>query len=306
MNYYIIAMTSFIGVCTIIFPEYLFHIFLGYRGRETFENFSLIQDFLTRVYSFILLMCKSLVIVPILIIIILTLTFLHIKQRRSGLLKGDNLLYSIKEIYNSIIKDEKNVLFSIVFYSTIISFLIITKISNLSQDRYDRYISFLFPIISMITFFISYIIVFAFIKDKVKSLKMLTLITSICTVISYFSGSVNYLFMEKTDYLDVLSEYTDSDAYCVATKINDMTIAIPLISQHKKSCYVSNADEILNNRSENGKEESIVVYFPNWKNLKIAELDTLNNLVESNEFSTYTQLVTREKSGLATSIYILE
>jgi hypothetical protein len=112
--------------------------------------------------------------------------------------------------------------------------------------------------------------------------------------------------MEKTDYLDVLSEYTDSDAYCVATKINDMTIAIPLISQHKKSCYVSNADEILNNRSENGKEESIVVYFPNWKNLKIAELDTLNNLVESNEFSTYTQLVTREKSGLATSIYILE
>jgi hypothetical protein len=128
-----------------------------------------------------------------------------------------------------------------------------------------------------------------------------------CTVISDFNGSVDYLYQHKANDLNnTISNYIGYEAYCVSTKRVNITIAMPLLSQHLKSCYVSNSEDILAMISENGKEEPLIVYFPHWDEEVETDTEILDVVVEMSEYNTYEQLVEKEESGLSTNIYLLK
>lgn len=300
---YILVMIICILVSIVIFPKCLDQIFTG-MGSKIISNFSIIRDSMIKFIIFILLLCNSLVIVPILFSILIIISIMNYRNRKIIYLHKLNIFKIIKNYINSNLSNENKYLYAIVFYATLFTFLVIVKISPYYTDRY---ISYLYPNISMISVIISYICILNLVNGNRKVILFLVAIIIICTLISY-NGEVNYIYNVKQDNLDViLSRYICYDAYCIATTTANMTIAVPLLTQHKRSCYVSSSEDILNMMTESGKKnDTIVLYFPDWNEQYNIDIEILNNLVESSEFSSYKKIFDRETSGLSTNVYVLE
>lgn len=305
MFLYAFAMIGCIGICIIIFPECISHILSGQRGIEAISNFSMFGDLLIRLIAFILLLSYSLLFVPMLSLFILVTKI--ITKKKSKLINQSyewKLSKIITNYFNNNLSDEKLAMFKIIFYSTIATFLVVVKISPYFQERY---IAYLLPNVTIAIILSSYMVILNFIKDKRKVFVILTVVICVCTLVSYINGFVKYLYKCKADNLDIqMSNYFDCDSYCVATTTGNMTIAIPLLSQQKKSCYVSNEDDILKMMSKGGRNEKIVICFPHWDEEDIKEIQTLNIIIEKSEYSSYKQLSDKENSGISTNIYVIE
>jgi len=192
---YCIAIILSVIISISVFPESLNHIFDGYRGVEAIRNFSIIKDFISRIIIFLLLLSYSLVILPITLIIILVTKlfyFLYNKNQNKYILYKTTL-----SNYNNL-SNEKRVFLKIIAFSTLLSFLIIVKISPYYVERYFAY---LLPNFSLLSIYVAYIVLAGFFNDRGKVLKFLTVLIIIGTVVSYISGGVKYLYSNKRNDL---------------------------------------------------------------------------------------------------------
>jgi hypothetical protein len=307
MLIYIVAMIGCVIISIIIFPECLNHILLGHIGNNVMGNFVIIEDFLRRFGIFIKLLCKSLIMLPISLSAIVITILYYIKNYKKVLNGKKFELYEMKAKYFSdkLAAYEKMVMFDILIYSTFVTFLVIVKIALFYEGRY---IAFILPNISIITLFAVYIVMYNIFKNSNKIIfSLLTVIIFFITVASNFRGNVDYLYQNKAnDLYNSVSNYQDYDAYCLATKRVDITIAMPLLSQHLKSCYVSNSKDILTKISEDSKTEPIIIYFPHWDEGIELDKEILDDIVDRSEYNTYEQISSKRENGLSTNIFILK
>ena len=299
--FYGVAMIVSIVLGVGLFPESLNHIFDGYRGVEAIRNFSIMKDFISRTTIFLLLLSNSFAILPIILIIIFATKLFYFINNKN---QNKNILYKTTLSNYNNLSNEKRVFLKIIAFSTFLSFLIIAKISPYYEERYFAY---LLPNISILSIHVAYIVLADFFNDSRKVLNFLTLLIIIGTVVSHISGGVNYLYSNKGNDLDtMMSKYYNYNAYCVANTGVNMTIPIPLLMKHYKSCYTSNKEDTIKKIIENENGEAIVLYFPDWDKIQDSNSKDLEYIIDHSLYDSYEQLVSNENSGACTNIYLLK
>ena len=104
----------------------------------------------------------------------------------------------------------------------------------------------------------------------------------------------------------MMSKYYNYNAYCVANTGVNMTIPIPLLMKHYKSCYTSNKEDTIKKIIENENGEAIVLYFPDWDKIQDSNSKDLEYIIDHSLYDSYEQLVSNENSGACTNIYLLK
>ncbi|MEQ8235795.1 MAG: hypothetical protein ABRQ23_03345 [Syntrophomonadaceae bacterium] len=307
---YLIAISASITMSIVLFPVWISKISGGdFIGSNASSNLSMITEYLIRILIFIWFLMNGLFGGPVMFLLLLfALLILLISNKR----KVSNCEWNILDMvdgYFQKLSNHNKYYFAAVFYATILTFLVMTKMSPY-LDAY-RYITLLYPNIIIITIFGGYLIIQIFIRNMKQAHKILFAAVLACALISYGIGCVDYLFKEKEDDLEIkISQYYKCDAYCVAQNTHNMTIAIPLLSRHQRSCYIScdkTAVDLMKMRTGDGKEkEPIVLYFPRWVKEGEPDIEVLNSILAKDGYSIFTELATKEESGLKTTVYVLE
>ena len=146
---YLLGMIVFISFSIVLFPELLLHIFFEDMGTNVISNFSTIYDFLIRIWRFVLLLGKSMIIFPLALLILLTINPYYCMNKESF----DNRRSLNKNISFCNKDGDKKTIFNIIVYATIFSFLVIVKIAPYIGPRY---IAYLFPNVALISIVMTY------------------------------------------------------------------------------------------------------------------------------------------------------
>ncbi|WP_019228904.1 hypothetical protein [Sedimentibacter sp. B4] len=304
MLIYTAAMLGCAIICIYLFPECIQHIFSGNRGIEAINNFSKIGDFFIRILIFVLLLLISTSSLQVLLTTILATVFICFKNSKISSNKSNRLFINVKNYFYSNLSNEKKFICIIVIISTLLAFLIISKIAPYYEYRY---ISFLLPNINIFSIILIYIIFLNLLENKNYVMKLLIIIICGFTIISYLKGDIKYLYSDRSnDFEIIMSEYYSYDAYCFATKTENMTMVIPIISHHDRSCYVESAEDMLTMLENNRENNPIVIYFPRWDQEGTQDTTVLSKIIENSEYTSYIQLIGKEESGLSTKIYLLK
>jgi hypothetical protein len=294
---YILGIIVSIGFSIFLFPELLEHIFFEKLGTDVIGNLTTINDFLLRIWEFLLLLVKSMVIFLLSILILFSIRpFSYLNRVNLDSSTSNNRSFNFSN-YNKAI-------FRIIIYATILSFLVIVKISPYLGVRY---ISYLFPNIALISTVIAYSKLLVSLNDRKLVLKFLSLLICISYIFSYIFGGVYYINKNSIDIDNVLSKYFSYDAYCISSNVHYNTAVIPLIMNHNYSMFVDDNEDLIN--IINYKiGDPVVLYFPNWDTSDEGDLDImiLKNIIEKSEYSSYRKLLKKEDSGVDANIYLLE
>lgn len=294
---YAIAMITCAIVSIMLFPACL-HMFSA--DVESTVDSAVVGGYSAKLMLFGWHLTKDLFGGPTLFLIMVLLVAVIMITKR---------LNPINMFFSSYLENKNKEYVLIILVAAIFTFFVNIKISPFYDSW--RYVSYIYPIIVLLTILFAHILILRFNRNKVLTNVLLLAIIFLCTATSSMNGNIDYLFKGKADALGyVMSKYTKYSAFCVAENTHNMTIAIPLLMQHRKSCYVSpnsTADDISLMLAKDGQTfEPIVVYFPRWNNEGDTDETILNNIIEKGNYRSSTKLFNKKQSGLSTNIYLLE
>ena len=176
----------------LIFPEIIFHIFKGYRGKASFNNLvsaNIIRGF--KIYTDILLSeITGFLIIPVIAFVIAVLVYSAIKKEK----KECKMLPGILPF-----------VFSGVCF--------IAVVSKISPQFADRYIWCVCPII-FVCVFSCFFIALRMIMPEKTALLIFTAVV-LCSGVITLKGGLNYDFNEFVPAVRKIEQYSDTECICI-------------------------------------------------------------------------------------------
>ena len=219
----------------------------------------------------------------------------------------------VRVVIDSGVGKEQRSFLLILIVAACLTFLGNVKISPY-QDSW-RYVYNLYPIIVLTAVTFIWIFIDS-LNDRRTIFTNSMVIGIICFSIgiSLSQGKVDYLYRGKAENLSsIMSAYNKYPALCVSEDTHNMTIAIPLLKLHQKSCYVATGSVAQDVSIMFAKDEQtlptwgpFVLYVPHWNSVQESDSDILDNLMENAGFNSYTKMFNKRESGLSTNVYLVE
>lgn len=176
----------------LIFPAMINHIFTGYRGEQTFANLLFFEDYFGKIKSFNHFINSELFGIPNVVLFVF-----------------------IAGIIYRLIKRKADLKIAIIFLPCAAYFLVISKISVYTTDRY------IYPIYALIIIFVFaqlYEIVKGITKRNIISLILLTSAGLCFCIFSYEDCRWTNSYKESASALEAADRYSDKDCYFIYTE----------------------------------------------------------------------------------------
>ena len=269
IKYHIISAS--IGI--LIFPASIYHIFFSYRGMGA----EIKINFLERIIMYFKEICYSFSIIePLGLIIIIALIIGYIFT--------------------------KNKYIKFIAIPTIASYLIICLIApQMSNTTIIRYISFIIPLLSMITILILEEISNKIIKNRKISIIAIIIIVSCLSIYGIVTNQPRFLIKGYNEILEIADENKDKKLISIWDNNYTYISSLPEFLIYEKTLIINaNQDsfEILKNDTEIGNE--VIVSVKKWLNY--------NEIIK--EIMDYTKMnqfeILKNSDEVQTIIYKLE
>lgn len=269
IKYHIISAS--IGI--LIFPASIYHIFFSYRGMGA----EIKINFLERIIMYFKEICYSFSIIePLGLIIIIALIIGYIFT--------------------------KNKYIKFIAIPTIASYLIICLIApQMSNTTIIRYISFIIPLLSMITILILEEISNKIIKNRKISIIAIIIIVSCLSIYGIVTNQPRFLIKGYNEILEIAEENKDKKLISIWDNNYTYISSLPEFLIYEKTLIINaNQDsfEILKNDTEIGNE--VIVSVKKWLNY--------NEIIK--EIMDYTKMnqfeILKNSDEVQTIIYKLE
>lgn len=263
-------ISALIGI--VLFPASIYHIFFSYRGFNAELENTYIQRIIGNIKELSTAYSASIPIFSVVSIIILTLYLYRIKKAKSD-------------------TESRRTLVAIIV-PTILYFFTVSLIAPQS----GRYISAIFPVLSII-FFISLDVIL----EKIKKEKLATICGVTITIVISTYGIIyckpQYLYTEYKNAVDIAKENTKTKYICICDNNFTYLSNMPEFMIYDKSMIINyNEDnlEIIKNNKEIENETEIIVSIKKWLNypeiieniMKYTQFNKFEILDDSNELET--------------------
>ena len=269
IKYHIISAS--IGI--LIFPASIYHIFFSYRGMGA----EIKINFLERIIMYFKEICYSFSIIePLGLIIIIALIIGYIFT--------------------------KNKYIKFIAIPTIASYLIICLIApQMSNTTIIRYISFIIPLLSMITILILEEISNKIIKNRKISIIAIIIIVSCLSIYGIVTNQPRFLIKGYNEILEIAEENKDKKLISIWDNNYTYISSLPEFLIYEKTLIINaNQDsfEILKNDTEIGNE--VIVSVKKWLNYNEIIKEILD-YTKMNQFE-----ILKNSDEVQTIIYKLE
>jgi hypothetical protein len=286
----------------VLFPEGVDMFLNGGKGVGNLLNLTNIVRVVTKFLMFAWYLVKGIFGGPVTFTILVAIV-VYLSH------KGHNLFAHYKDFTRNTLGTEEGIYLNQIILVTLVVFAINVGLSP--YVRAQRYIAYLYPNIVMLAVLLGYLQVRILTQDKKRRYIILVGAIVICTLTSYLGKSVDFLYSERADDLDaILSEYQEYDALAIAKSQANITIGIPLLMKHERSCNISsdlssNEFQKLMSLGANTKRP-IILYFPRWIKESVSNDEFIEFVLDTTPYTVSTQLINERESGLRTDIYLIE
>lgn len=229
-------LLRFTGIMTIsgitaiaIFPAMLSHVFSGYRGNNSLENFTnaSFSDYINRLSYFFSIFDNKLLghalLCLILLIIVIIFSAIILKSR-----------HFVSDVSETETHKNKLICWGLITLPTILYFLLISKIAVAYTERY------MFPIYATATIcFIGFLhyITHKFLMSSIRNIS-LCVICVVSIIGSWQAGAWPYLYTETKTTLETFEEYKNVQCIVIYDSMHHVQTTYPLLHECNKVSFI--------------------------------------------------------------------
>jgi len=276
----------------LIFPDSIIHIFSSYRGADAIAGMFNIVDLQYRITLMLTALSKqqfggylkeTILIITIIFLFVQIYIFISKILSKSQDEKSISLAQKIRTMFQfkNIFSVEDILLFPLVIAVTA-TFMVVAKVS---PYRTNRYIYFLYPLISLFAVYFIHRVFSLFIKKNQILISGILLLSVFPTIASYNHGGVEYIYKDQELFLSTAQAYGDYDCIYITNRAWTLKSNIFQLSEFQKTYVLSveNVAGLPGILKDAPNEKEVILYIDKIENQE----ELLEMVLENHLFNSY-------------------